>query len=164
MRLPSSGWWFHATHGASGSLADFRGKRVGIVAGTVAISEKDHSVIKFKSREELLGGFAAAALDAAFVDADFAAWYLHEHPQLELAAAGRLCAARALEHGPGGAGQGRSSFCVEINRVLGQLAESGELRRIYDALRGAVSSARFRESLDEKRRVIPGAGFANGAS
>ncbi len=116
----------------SRSLGDFRGKRVGIVAGTVAISEKDHRVIKFKSREELLSGFAAAALDAAFLDADFAAWYLREHPQLGL----RLLAdyvprerwnmslaVRATD----------AKLLVEINRVLGQLSESGELRRIYDA-------------------------------
>ena len=62
----------------------FRANGVGIVAGTVAISEKDHAVVKFKSREELLEGFAAAALDAAFLDADFAAWYLHQHPKLGL--------------------------------------------------------------------------------
>ena len=66
------------------SLADFRGKRVGMVGGTVTISEKDHAVIKFKSREELLAGFAQAALDAALVDADFAAWYLHKHSELRL--------------------------------------------------------------------------------
>jgi histidine transport system substrate-binding protein len=117
---------------ASGSLADFQGKRVGIVAGTVAISEKDHTVVKFKSREELLEGVGAASLDAAFLDADFASWYLHEHRQLDL----RLLpdfvsrerwnmafAVRARD----------SQLLVEINRALSQLAESGELRRIYDA-------------------------------
>jgi polar amino acid transport system substrate-binding protein len=117
---------------ASGTLADFQGKRVGIVAGTVSISEKDQSVIKFKSREELLDGFALATLDAAFLDGDFAAWYLHEHPRLGL----RLLAdyvprerwnmALALRAKD-------SKLMVEINRALGQLAESGELRRIYDA-------------------------------
>ncbi len=65
------------------SLTDLRARRVGIVTGTVALAEKDHTVIRFKTREELLNGFGAASLDAAFVDADFAAWYLHGHPQLE---------------------------------------------------------------------------------
>jgi len=117
---------------ASGSLADFQGKRVGIVAGTVALSEKDHSVVKFKSREELLGGVDAASLDAAFLDADFASWYLNEHRELNL----RLLpdyvprerwnmafAVRARD----------TQLLVEINRALSQLAESGQMRRIYDA-------------------------------
>ena len=117
---------------ASGSLADFQGKRVGIVAGTVAISEKDHTVVKFKSREELLRGAGAASLDAAFLDADFASWYLHEHPELDL----RLLpdyvprerwnmafAVRARD----------SQLLVEINRALSQLAESGQMQRIYAA-------------------------------
>ena len=89
------------------SLADLRGKRVGIVAGTVAVAEKDHAVARFKSREELLDGFAAAALDAAFLDADFAAWYLHEHPRLgALRLVDEYVPTRALEHGPGRPRQG----------------------------------------------------------
>ncbi len=32
-------------------LADLRGKRVGIVAGTVDLADNDHSVARFKSRE-----------------------------------------------------------------------------------------------------------------
>ncbi len=112
------------------SLADLRGKRVGIVAGTVALSEKDHAVARFKSREELLDGFQAAALDAAFLDADFAAWYLHGHPQLELRLVteyvprerwNMALAVRAKD----------AQLLVEINRALAQLAESGELRKIY---------------------------------
>ena len=118
---------------ASGSLADFRGKRVGIVSGTVAISEKDHVVVKFKSREELLDGFAGARLDAAFVDADFAAWHLHERPQLGLQILADYVprerwnmafAVRARD----------SQLLVEINRALGQLAASGEIRRAYQDL------------------------------
>ena len=57
MPAPSSGWWSHATSDGIRSLADLRGKRVGIVTGTVALSEKDHAVVRFKSREELLDGF-----------------------------------------------------------------------------------------------------------
>src|SRR5262249_27498448 len=66
------------------SLTDFHGKRVGIVAGTVVVSEQDHAVTRFKTREQILDGFRPAGLDAAFLDADFAAWYLHEHPKLGL--------------------------------------------------------------------------------
>ena len=117
---------------ASRSLADFRGKRVGIVTGTVTISEKDHTVIKFKSREELLSGFAAAALDAAFLDADFAAWYLHEHPGLGF----RLLADYVPRERWNMAIAVRAKdaqLLLEINRGLGQLSASGELRRIYNA-------------------------------
>ena len=112
------------------SLADFRGKRVGIVTGTVTISEKDHTVIKFKTREELLGGFAAAALDAAFLDADFAAWYLREHPGLGF----RLLADYVPRERWNMAIAVRAKdaqLLLEINRALGQLSASGELRRIY---------------------------------
>ncbi len=116
----------------SGSLADFRGKRVGIVAGTVAISEKDHSVVKFKSREDLLGGFAAAGLDTAFVDADFAAWYSHEHPEVSL----RLLADYVPRERWNMALAVRATdaqLLVQINQALGQLAESKALQQIYDA-------------------------------
>ncbi|MGP0062450.1 MAG: substrate-binding periplasmic protein [Isosphaeraceae bacterium] len=112
------------------SLADLHGKRVGIVAGTVAISEKDHALARFKSREELLDTFGAAGLDGAFLDADFAAWYLHEHPTLKLQLVGEYVprerwnmalAVRASD----------SQLLVEINRALAQLAESGAVRKIY---------------------------------
>ena len=116
----------------SGSLRDFRAKRVGIVAGTVAISETDHAVIKFKSREELLTGFAAAALDAAYLDADFAEWYLHEHQEISL----RLLADFVPRERWNMALAVRAKdvpLLIEINRALGELVESGELRRIYEA-------------------------------
>ncbi len=48
MPAPSSGWWSHSGVPGIRSLADLRGKRVGIVAGTVAISEKDHAVVRFR--------------------------------------------------------------------------------------------------------------------
>ena len=57
----------------------------GIVTGTVALSETDH-----RGRAIQVARGAARwvqgrrQLDGAFVDADFAAWYLHEHPRLEL--------------------------------------------------------------------------------
>jgi polar amino acid transport system substrate-binding protein len=112
------------------SLADLRGKRVGIVAGTIALSEKDHALARYKSREELLDGFSSTRLNAAFLDADFAAWYLHEHPALGLRLVtdhvprehwNMALAVRAQD----------AQLLVEINRALAQLAQSGELRAIY---------------------------------
>ncbi len=113
------------------SLDDLRGRRIGIVAGTVALAEKDHSIVRFKSREELLDRFIDAKLDAAFLDADFAAWYLHEHPKFPL----RLIDAfvpRERWNMALAVRAGDADLLVAINRALAQLAESGELRKIYD--------------------------------
>jgi polar amino acid transport system substrate-binding protein len=112
------------------SLADLRGKRIGVVAGTVALSEKDHTVAAFKTRQDLLNGFFAAGLDAAFMDADFAGWYLHDHPKLEL----RLVADYVPRERWNLAMAVRAKdarLLVEINRALGELAESGDLKRVY---------------------------------
>ena len=114
-----------------GSLADLRGKRVGIVAGTVAVSENDHSVARFSSREQLLDKFQAAGLDAAFLDADFAGWYLYEHPRLGL----RLLADHVPREHWNMAFAVRAKdaqLLVEINRAIAQLGESRELERIYE--------------------------------
>jgi polar amino acid transport system substrate-binding protein len=114
------------------SLADLHGKRVGVVAGTVALSETNHSVVSFKTREDLLNGFRSAALDAAFLDADFAAWYLHTRPKLSLRLVGEYVPrerwnmaliVRARD----------ADLLVSLNRTLAQLAESGELRDVYAA-------------------------------
>jgi polar amino acid transport system substrate-binding protein len=112
------------------SLADLRGKRVGVVASTVALSETNHIVVPFKTREALLEGFAAAALDAGFLDADFAAWYLHDHPKLNLRLVpeyiprerwNMALAVRAKD----------AQLLVDVNRALAHIAESGDLRKVY---------------------------------
>lgn len=121
----------HAGQGQVRSLDDLRGKRVGIVAGTIALAEKDHAITRFRTREALLDGFEAEHLDTAFLDADFAAWYLHEHPKLALRLVddfvprerwNMALAVRSTD----------AELLVAINRALGQLAESGELRKIYE--------------------------------
>jgi polar amino acid transport system substrate-binding protein len=119
---------------------------VGVVAGTVPLSEKDHAVVHFKTRDDLLNGFQAGALDAAFLDADFAAWYLHDHPKLDL----RLVA----DHVPRehwnmalAVRANQSALLVEINRALAQLAESGELRQAFAEL-----GVPFRSPFTERAR------------
>jgi ABC-type amino acid transport substrate-binding protein len=142
------------------SLADLLGKRVGVVAGTVAVSEKDHKVVRFKTREEALDGFQAAALEAAFLDADFAAWYLHERPRLGL----RLeTGSVPREHWNMALAvrAGDAPLLAEINRALSQLAASGELQKVY-ADHGVPfrppfnfnSSARTQAAADTWRRVV----------
>jgi polar amino acid transport system substrate-binding protein len=132
------------------SLDDLRGKRVGVVVGTVPLSEQNHTVVPFKTREELLDGFRAERLDAAFLDADFAAWYLHEHLKLDL----RL----VTEYVPRerwnmalAVRAGDAKLLVAINRALAQLAESGELRKVY-----ADHGVTFRPPFtDTARRTAP---------
>ena len=132
------------------SLDDLRGKRVGVVVGTVPLSEQNHTVVPFKTREELLDGFRAERLDAAFVDADFAAWYLHEHPKLDL----RLVSDYVPRERWNMALAVRASdakLLVAINRALAQLAESGELRKVY-----ADHGVTFRPPFtDTARRTAP---------
>src|SRR5262249_45147650 len=115
------------------SLADLIGKRVGIVTGTVGLPENKHTVVGFKTREQVLDSFAAAELDAAFIDADFAAWHLHSHPKLGL----RLVADYVpREHwNMALAVRARDAkLLVEINKALAELAESGDLRKAYAEL------------------------------
>ena len=66
------------------SLHELRGRRVGIVRGTVPLSAKNHTVVGFSSRASLLRGFRQADLNAALVDADYTAWYVRQHPDLNL--------------------------------------------------------------------------------
>ena len=66
------------------ALPDVHGKRVGLVAGTVPLSARNHTLVRFPSREVLVRGFRQAQLDGALVDTDFANWYLDKHPELAL--------------------------------------------------------------------------------
>jgi ABC-type amino acid transport substrate-binding protein len=140
------------------SLAELSGKRIGIVAGTVDLSDKDHIIARFKSREALLDSFEAAQLDGAFLDADFAAWYLREYPRLPLRLVpeyvprehwNMALAVRARDH----------ALLLEINRALAQLAASGEIRKVY-ADQGVpyhppfANSGPRRTSADTWRRAI----------
>jgi polar amino acid transport system substrate-binding protein len=74
----------HKDSNGTKSVADLNGKRVGIVSGTVALPSQGHTAVAFKTREQILEKFVHQQLDAAFVDDDFAAWYLHEHRELPL--------------------------------------------------------------------------------
>jgi polar amino acid transport system substrate-binding protein len=147
------------------SLDDLRGKRVGVVVGTVPLSEQNHTVVPFKTREALLDGFQVEKLDAAFLDADFAAWYLHRHPKLDLRLVSdyvprerwnMALAVRARD----------AKLLVAINRALAQLAESGELRKVYadhgvtfrppftDTARRTVSRNTWRRVRDRGELVV----------
>jgi polar amino acid transport system substrate-binding protein len=112
------------------SLADVRGKRVGVVAGTVALADNDYVVVRLKSRDELLEKVHSRELDAAVVDGDFAAWFLHEHPDVSLRLVSEYVprehwnmafAVRSAD----------SSLLTEINRAVAELAKTHELQKIY---------------------------------
>jgi polar amino acid transport system substrate-binding protein len=139
------------------SLADLRGKRVGVVAGTVALPEKDYVVGHFKTREDLLDQFHQEKLDGGFVDADFASWYLHRHPSLNLKLVkdyvprehwNMAMAVRVKDAG----------LVVKINKALADLAESGAIRKVY-ATHGVVyrppftNTARKTTSLNTWKRI-----------
>ena len=148
---------------ASGSLADFRANASESLPAPSRSRKKTTSSSSSSRVKSFWRGFAAAALDAAFLDADFAAWYLHEHRQLGLRLLpdyvprerwNMALAVRAKD----------TQLLVEINRALGQLAESGEiaadLRRGY----GVPFHPPFSGIARAKRRVIPGTAFASAVS
>ncbi len=123
------------------SLADLQGKRVGVVMGSVALSDKNYTLVPFRTSEALLSSLRAQGLDAAFLDADFAAWYLHGHPQLKL----KLVADYVPREHWNMAMSVRAEsaqLLVDINRALAQLAESGALRKAY-AAQGVAHRAPF---------------------
>lgn len=112
------------------SLADLRDKKLGIVVGTVAPAAKDHEVVRFKTRADLLDQFRTSQLDGAFMDADFAAWYLYEHPELKL----RMVTEYVPQQHWNMAFMTRSKdshLLVEVNRALAQIAESPQIQKIY---------------------------------
>jgi ABC-type amino acid transport substrate-binding protein len=115
------------------SLADLVGQRVGIVAGTVALPEDKHTIVRFQTREEVLDRFARERLDAAFIDADFAAWHLQRHPKLGL----RLVAEFVPQQRWNVAFAVRAesaALLVQINKALSELAEAGELKKAFAEL------------------------------
>jgi ABC-type amino acid transport substrate-binding protein len=123
------------------SPADLKGKRVGIVAGSVALHSQGHTAVEFKSRETLLEEFVGSKLDAAFVDDDFAAWYLHAHPQLPLV--------RVAEYVP--RERWNMAFAVrsadgtllkEINRALTSVVLNGKISKAF-AEQGVAFRAPF---------------------
>lgn len=137
------------------SLADLQGKRIGIVTGSVALSEKDHKVIGFRTAPELLGGLAASQLDAAFLDADYVAWQLHEHPELKLRLVEgyvpreRWNMALAVRAESG-------ALLLELNRAIAQLGETGAIREAY-----ARVGVPYRAPFDGEARALGAAAPAD---
>lgn len=111
------------------TAADLNNKRVGVVTGSVAISAKGHVAVGFKSNEELLDGFVSSQLDAALIDDDFAAWYLHQHPDLPLR--------RVAEYVP--RERWNTGFAVRT-------ADRDLLRQVDTALRQLLSNGRISQA------------------
>jgi ABC-type amino acid transport substrate-binding protein len=139
------------------SLADLIDKRIGIVAGSVALPKDKHTPVRFKTREEVLDRFTADKLDAAFVDADFAAWHLHANPKLDLRLVedyvprehwNMALAVRTKD----------AQLLVEINKALAELAESGDLKKAYTEMgvpyrNPFTGSARRPAAIDTWKRI-----------
>ncbi|MGE5193256.1 MAG: substrate-binding periplasmic protein, partial [Deltaproteobacteria bacterium] len=126
------------------SPSDLDGKRVGVVAGSVALAAQGHTAVEFKSREKLLEDFVASKLDAAFVDDDFAAWYLHAHPQLPLQ--------RVAEYVPRerwnmafAVRSADSALLKELNRALTSIVLNGKVSKAF-ADQGVAYRAPFTNS------------------
>ncbi len=108
------------------SLSDLGGKRVGLVAGSVAVAAEGHTAVEFKSRERLLDEFVASKLDAALVDDDFAAWYLHGNPKLPLE---RVAEYVPREHWNTGFAvrAADTDLLKDINRALTSVLQNGKV-------------------------------------
>ena len=112
------------------SLLELRGKRVGIVAGSVPLSPRDHVVVGFPSQKALIEGFQRAELDGALVDVDFCNWYLRQHPGFGL----RLVEAFVSTHrwNIGIAVRAKdASLRDELSRAINTCLQKAEFRSLF---------------------------------
>lgn len=114
------------------SLDDLRGQRVGFVAGTVALDPNDHELVSLPTREQLLDQMQGQQINAAFVDADFADWYLHHHPDLHLR---RITSFIPPQHWNMSltVHHSQAEVLKAIDDALRQMFRRGELEKIYTA-------------------------------
>lgn len=134
------------------SPSDLAGKRVGVVAGSVAAGNVagdggGQAPVSFKSREELLEKFTESQLDAALIDDDYAAWYLHEHPEAPLR--------RVTEYVPqqrwnvGFAVRAADTELLkEIDRALARALSNGAISKVF-AEQGLPYRAPFAATADK---------------
>lgn len=112
------------------SHSDLSGKRVGVVTGSVAIASRGHTLVEFKTREKLLEDFVASKLDAAFVDDDFAAWYLHHHPKLPLQRVAEFVPRERWNMGFA-VRTADAALLKEINRALTSVVQNGQVSKAF---------------------------------
>ena len=65
MPAPNLGWWSGTTRAKYARWPTFKASGLVLWQARLPFAESDHKVARFKTREELLGGFASANLDAA---------------------------------------------------------------------------------------------------
>lgn len=126
------------------SHSDLNGKRVGIVTGSVALAAGGHSPVQFKTREELLEKFIANNLDAAFVDDDFAAWYLHNHPNLPLQRVAEYVPRERWNFGFA-VRAADADLLKDVNRALTNAVANGQVSKAFSD-QGVTYRAPFSES------------------
>ena len=132
------------------SHSDLNGKRVGIVTGSVALSARGHTAVPFKTREELLDRFVDSRLDAAFVDDDFAAWHLHNHPQLPLERVAEYVPRERWNYAMA-VRNSDSALLKSVNRALTNAVANGQVSKAFSD-QGVAYRAPFSES--EKKPVV----------
>lgn len=126
------------------STSDLNGKRVGIVAGSVALAAQGHTAVQYKTREELLDKFVSDKLDAAFVDDDFAAWYLHKHAKLPLQRVAEYVPRERWNMGFA-ARIADKDLLKDINRALTNVLANGQVSKAFSD-QGVSYRAPFTES------------------
>jgi ABC-type amino acid transport substrate-binding protein len=130
------------------SAADLVGKRVGIVTGSVR-NRLQGQTVSFKTRDELMEHLARGQVDAALVEDNFAAWYLHWHPDLPLQRAAEYAPPERWNMGLAVRAEDKR-LLADFNRVLSNAMESGKLNRLY-AEQGVAYRAP--SSTDQKKLV-----------
>jgi ABC-type amino acid transport substrate-binding protein len=110
--------------------ADLHGKQIGTVTGSVAVGSQERATVPFKTREELLENFVAKGLDAAIVDDDFAAWYLHHHPELPLQRVAEYASRERWNMGFAVRSKDEA-LLRDVNRALTNIVQNGQVSRLY---------------------------------
>lgn len=125
------------------SPSDLQGKRVGTVAGSLAIAAPEHLSVQVKTREELLDKFVDNKLDAALVDDDFATWHLHQHPDLPLR---RVAEYAPREHWNMAFAVRKADVALwkDVDRALTSVLANGQISQAFARL-GATYRAPFAE-------------------
>ncbi len=112
-------------------LEDLHGKKVGTLYNTVAKSMLeemgDIAISTYSGQVEPFKDLSLSRIDAVFVDSPIASYYAMPNPQLRLVGkpAGEGYYGIAVR-------KGDTALAEELNKIMGKISRSGELKKIYD--------------------------------